>query len=95
MKIKEVKEMCKNENIAEVEIYQQSLRDKSHGFHGDFIHMIEEYTDDMEVTNWEVMGEDEYDETVLANGCVKADFNEWFGDKNAKVLVILTTGEEV
>lgn len=35
------------------------------------------------------MDEEEYDETILANSGIKADFDDWYDDKEAKVLVIV------
>lgn len=47
------------------------------------------YTEDMEVSLYELMDEEEYNNTLLANGCLDADFDEWYGDKNAKILCIM------
>ena len=47
------------------------------------------YTDESEVGFYEVMNEEEYDNSILANGEIRADFESWYGDKNAKVLCIM------
>jgi hypothetical protein len=36
-----------------------------------------------------VMDEEEYNDTLLANTCIEADFAEWYNNKDAKVLVIM------
>jgi hypothetical protein len=35
------------------------------------------------------MSEEEYDHSILANTSDKADFIDWYGDKDAKVLCIM------
>ena len=37
----------------------------------------------------QLMDEEEYDNTLLANSCTSADFEDWYGDKDAKVLVVV------
>jgi len=38
---------------------------------------------------YRVMNARTYEETMLADSCIEADFAEWFGNRDAKVLVIL------
>lgn len=44
---------------------------------------------ELEVLDYALIDEEEYDKTVLANACESADFEDWYDDKNAKVLVII------
>lgn len=43
----------------------------------------------MEVGLYELMNEEEYNNTLMANGDIYADFEDWYGDKDAKVLCIM------
>jgi len=92
MTIKELKEEL-NEQYAECEVY------KSTDKHSRMFHMFDyvnldncspygNYTEDMEVESYELMDEDEYNNSILANGEFFADFNDLYDDKNAKVLCI-------
>lgn len=58
-------------------------------FHTDVISTCENWHDDTEVVDWELMDEEDYAHSIMANSCIEADFAEWYGDKDAKVLVIL------
>lgn len=46
-------------------------------------------TNDMEAVSYQLADEDTYNKTVLANSEIAADFDDWYGDINAKVLCIL------
>lgn len=68
--------------------------DKTRRLHTDFIkNLDEEYGEDVwgkvEVKDFYIMDEEEYDETILINSSERADFTMWYGKKDAKVLVIL------
>ena len=93
MIIKDVKKIYKNRKFVEIEVYKQDKRNARHGFHGDFMKYLseDEWTDDMEVIDYEIMNEEEYNRSVCAN-CNEADFKEYYDDKNARVLVVTTTG---
>lgn len=91
----EVKEMAAQ--AAEVEIYRFTQLDR-------YIRSI--HTDntaclDMTIDNLpdefkgdvQLMDEEEYDNTLLANSSMSADFEDWHGDKNAKVLVVVLSYE--
>ena len=41
----------------------------------------------------QLMDEEEYDHTLLANSSMSADFEEWYGNKDAKVLVVALSHE--
>ncbi len=77
---------------ADLEVYYSIHRNGD--IHTDNLRFIEDIPEDEmdgtgEVISWELMDEEDYNNSVLANACVTADFNAWYGDKNAKVLVIL------
>lgn len=81
-----------NGNYAEVEVWQYT--DKSHRLHSDFIRNIDgQYAIDCyefcEAHDYRIMDEEEYNATVLANTSEYADFDSWYGNKDAKVLVIM------
>lgn len=91
MTIKEVKEYHEGQYV-ECEIYR--FTDFTHRVHSDFIYTPDDVEDDQyneneEVVYEELMDEEEYGRTVIANGDVTADFDDWFGDKNAQILVIM------
>lgn len=91
MNIKEVINTYKNE-YTDIEVYYSISRNGD--IHTDNLRFIEEIPeDDMdgtgEVISWDLMDEEDYNNSVLANSCIEADFAEWYDDKNAKVLVIL------
>lgn len=54
----------------------------------DFIESVE-CEAETEVETWELMNELEYEQSVMSNTGEKADFEAWYDDKNAKVLVII------
>ncbi len=62
-------------------------------FHTDTIEEILEggYRDTWEILDYELMNEQDYDTSVLANASPEADFAEWYGDKEAKLLCILVS----
>jgi len=94
-----VKELIKeqyNDNIANFEVY--AFVGKVHKIHGDFITNIdevfsEEKYQDCEVESWEIMDQERYNDSILANSSETADFEMFYDDKDAKVLVIII-GEE-
>lgn len=91
MTIKEVKEHYKGQYV-ECEIYR--FTDFTHRVHSDFIYTPDDiendlYNENEEVVYEELMDEEEYGMTVIANCDVTADFEDWFGDKNAQILVII------
>ena len=91
MTIKEVKEYYKGQYV-ECEIYR--FTDFTHRVHSDFIYTSDDiehdqYNENEEVVYEELMDEKEYGMTVIANTDTAADFEDWFGDKNAQILVII------
>lgn len=47
------------------------------------------FTENMEVGFYGLLSEREYNATLLVNSETIADFEDWYGDKNAKVLCIM------
>lgn len=96
MTIREIKELC-NGKYSDVEIYKPYSRGKYYPnhFHTDNCVGLGEgsphgdYTEDMEVELYELMDQDEYNNTLMANFDTYVDFEDWYGDKNAKVLCIM------
>lgn len=91
MTIKEVKEHYKGQYV-DCEIYRFS--GSAHNIHGDFIYtpddvVNDQYDENEEVVYENLMDEEEYDMTINANSGVTTDFDEWYGNKNAQVLVII------
>ena len=87
----EVKKMAAQ--AAEVEIYRFNQADRYiRGIHTDNTACMDMNVDDLpdefkgEV---QLMGEEEYDNTLLANSSMSADFEEWYGNRDAKVLVVV------
>lgn len=62
---------------------------KKKSFHTDECYDVTEYGDNMQVLDAELMNEEEFGHSVLANGEFSADFEDWYNDKNAKVLCVL------
>lgn len=61
-------------------------------FHTDYCSWVD--PDEVDLDNemdldWEVFNQEEYNNTILANSCESANFDDWYGDENAKVLCIL------
>lgn len=76
---------------ADIEIYK--FVGKKHSIHTDNISdsgysSIDELPDEVEC-DCQIMDEEDYNRTILANGGEKADFEGWYGDKNAKVLIVV------
>lgn len=96
MTIAEVKELYEGK-YSNVEIYKPCSNGKYYPnhFHTDNCVGLGEgsphgdYTEDMEVELYELMDQDEYNNTLMANFDTYADFEDWYGDKNAKVLCMM------
>lgn len=82
MTIRDVKEMF-GDKFFDYEVYEGKR------FHTDFCRSTEEYSDEDEVETWELVDEEGYNNTILANASPAADFDEWYGDQNVKILLIL------
>lgn len=95
MTVKEVKAMFSGE-YADCEVYEA----KSHGAHypnyfrASNCDYTDEYNDNSEVGLWELMNEEDYNYSLYAEVNSEADFGEWLGDKNAKILCIMLADAE-
>jgi hypothetical protein len=91
----EVKKMAAQ--AAEVEIYRFNQADR---------YILDIHTDntacmDMKVDDLpdefngivQLMDEEDYDNTLLANSSMSADFEDWYGNKDANVLVVVLSHE--
>ena len=91
----EVKKMAAQ--AAEVEIYRFNQADRYiRGIHTDNTACLDMSVDNLpdEFTGKvELMDEEEYDNTILANSSMDADFEDWHGSKDAKVLVVVLSYE--
>lgn len=65
----------------EVSLYEKYLEDE-------YVEQVQGYSD-YEVREWELMDEETYEAEVLRGTSEVADFTSWYGDKNAKCLVVL------
>jgi hypothetical protein len=88
------------QECADVELY--CYTGKIHSIHTDNIMSLDEelnfkelYCSGIEELDYKVMDEDEYNNTVLANACENADFEELYGNKNSKVLVVVLNNYNV
>lgn len=91
MKVKDIIESEK-ENFDTFEVWQYT--DRTHRLHTDFIKNVDEIYSmsilkNIPVYNYEIMDEDEYSSTILINSDSPADFEEWYDNKDTKVLVIM------
>lgn len=91
----EVKKMA--DQAAEVEIYRFNQTDRYvHGIHTDNTACMDMKVDDLPDEfkgDVQLMDEEEYGNTILANSSISADFEDWYGDKDAKVLVVVLSYE--
>lgn len=88
---------CYADEVADVEIYRSTQPSQYYrGIYTDSISMCEDdnMVNDCNVLDFAIMDEAEYDATVLANSCIRADFDKWYGDKDARVLVIVVDEED-
>ena len=90
MTIKEVKEMYKGQ-YDELEVYSTWNVGEHYPnhFHTDNCRYTEEYTDESEVGLYELMDEEDYNHSIMANASDYADFEEWYDNKDARVLCIM------
>ena len=90
MTIKEVKEMYEGQ-YDELEVYSTWNVGEHYPnhVHTDNCKCAEEYTDDSEVGLYELMDEEDYNRSIMANASDYADFGEWYDNKGAKVLCIM------
>lgn len=91
MKIKEAIAMLSKE-YTNIEVWMYT--DKSKRLHTDYVKNIDdEYDEEIEIDDYYIMDEDEYNRTILANCGEYADFATWYDDKDEKVVVIMVNHE--
>ena len=87
--IRDAKEEARN--AVEVEVYRW-YNGKRHIVHTDSIvsidEMLEDFDDDTPCDCY-LMDENEYEHAILANSSIRADFADWYGDPNAKILIVI------
>lgn len=91
MTVKKIIEQEKG-NYVEYEVWKYS--DRTRRLHTDFIDNVDEvYSldvyENIEALGYQLMDENNYEHTICANDSMKADFKTWYGNKDAKVLVIM------
>ena len=91
----EVKKMAAQ--AAEVEIYRFNQADRYiRGIHTDNTACMDMSIDNLPedfTGQVELMDEEEYGNTILANSSMDADFEDWYGNRDAKVLVVVLSHE--
>lgn len=88
MNFNEVKEKFEGQ-YKEIEAYKYS--GLNHSINTDTVDGIDLLDVDgcEKVLDYYLMNEDDYNNTLLANSCITADFADWYGDNNAKILVVV------
>lgn len=94
--MKKVHELLEEPQVQEflskglVEVYQAKHNNYTK-LHTDFIDYVElNEAQDLDVLSYQILDEQDYNYTIQAN-TDSADFEEWYGDKDTKVLCILAT----
>lgn len=87
MTVKEIMSIYSGE-YDDIEFYE--MVNQSHRIHTDSIRAIECQDENKEVRHYELMDEDDYNHSVLANSSIYADFEAWYGNKDAKILIVVT-----
>lgn len=87
--IEEIRKLYKGD-YEECEVYKSTVTEQFYkGIHTDSIEYIEELPKIYKILDYELMNEEDYNTTVLANSSETYDFEKLYGNKNAKVLVIV------
>lgn len=89
MTIKELTEKYNNYDVIEVYYPLSSGKHYPNHFHADNCKPTDDYSELARVGFYELMGESEYNNTLLANSDVSADFADWYGNSNAQVLCVM------
>lgn len=86
-----IKELKTNNNYDDIEVYCPlgAGRYYPDHFHTDNCKPVDNYNELAQVGFYELMGEKEYNGTLLANSDISADFADWYGSSDAKVLCIM------
>ena len=86
MTVKELKETLSGQ-YADCEIYK--FRDNEHVIHADYLIAVNDADENTAVCDYKLMTESEYNKTVYACSSYTANFEEYFDNKNALVLIIV------
>ena len=86
----EIKKMYEG-RYADIEFYK--FRFNNRIIHTDYIEYIEDVSDDAPVEDFELMDEERYNFSVLANCCGETDFKTWYGSSEARVLVVIVADD--
>lgn len=92
MTIKELLATIDTKEYADIEVYEPMFNNddtRSYAFATDFIKAVDEDEQNREVIHYSLMDEEDYNNSICGNTGLKADFDEWFDDKNAKILCVL------
>jgi len=71
--LKELKEELKLNECADVYIVEDKSSNNTHGWHGDFVNLLDDAEEDREVLDYEEMTPDEMNDTYYANSCTDAN----------------------
>lgn len=90
MTIKELKEIFKNRYV-DMEVYEANSKGKYYPrtFHTDNCRWIDDYTEESEVGLYELMDEEDYNNSLLANSSFSFSFEDYYGNKDVKILCIM------
>ena len=88
--VAEIKKMYEG-RYADIEFYKSRFNNRI--IHTDYIEYIEDVSDDAPVEDFELMDEERYDFSVLANSCPEEDFKTCYGSSEARVLVIIVADD--
>lgn len=89
MTVSEVKNLYEGQYTC-VEVYEAKSKGENYPyhFHTDNCYCVEERADD-EVGFYELMDEETYEHSILATANLRANFEDWYGNKDAKVLCMM------
>lgn len=90
MTIKELKEMFDGK-YEDIEVYSPNETGAHYPtcFHTDNCNFTENYNEESEIGLYELMDEEYYNNSVMINTCEDADFEELYGNKEARVLCLM------
>ena len=91
--VAEIKKMYEG-RCDDIEVYKFRWGQKE--IHTDCIEYIdyEDVSDDAPVEDFELMDEERYKFSVLANDWLEADFKTWYGSSEARILVVIIADDD-
>ena len=75
--------------IVDREYYIDDSTSNAHHLHTDRSVSVEYDPTIHTIVDTCLMGEKEYNDTIITNSCVSADFAEWYGNSDYKIEIIL------